>query len=136
MARLTRRIGVALTVALAGLALSACGTGGAVADARASCRYVHRALAIERRSEAPGLSAARRNALADSAMAELLRGTPAAAAATSADGSWNPLMTTINEAERVPLRNLVPALTRLCAVADSNEPYVSAPSRPPRGKRA
>lgn len=121
---------------MAGVVLSACGTGGAVADARASCRYVHRALTIERRSEAPGLSVARRNALANAAMAELLRGTPAAAAATSADGSWNPLMTTINEAERVPLRNLVPALTRLCALADSNEPYMASSTRPPAGNRA
>jgi hypothetical protein len=33
-------------------------------------------------------------------------------------------MTTINEAERVPLANLVPALTRLCKVADSTSPYL------------
>jgi hypothetical protein len=33
-------------------------------------------------------------------------------------------MTTINEAERVPLPNLVPALTRLCKVADSTSPYL------------
>lgn len=124
MAGLSRPVRVVASIALAALALSACGTGGAVADARTSCRYVHRALAIERRSEVPGLSGARRAALVDAAMAELLKGTPAAAAATSADGSWNPLMTTINEAERVPLVHLVPALTRLCALADSNEPYM------------
>ncbi|NNN01695.1 MAG: hypothetical protein HKL86_07695 [Acidimicrobiaceae bacterium] len=57
-------------------------------------------------------------------MSELLKATPAAAAATSADGSWNPLMTTINEAERVPLAQLVPALTRLCQVANSSTPYL------------
>jgi len=136
VARLTRRVVAAVSIALAAVGLSACGTGGAVAEARASCRDVHRALAIERRSQAPGLDAARREALANAAMAELLRGTPAAAAATSADGSWNPLMTTINEAERVPLRDLVPALTRLCALADSKEPYMSAPARPPRGNRS
>jgi hypothetical protein len=50
--------------------------------------------------------------------------TQPAADATSLDGSWNPLMTTINEAERVPLVNLVPALTRLCRVADSTSPYL------------
>lgn len=136
MARLSRRVLVAASIALAAVALSACGTGAAVADARASCRYVHRALDIQRESEAPGLSASRRDALANSAMAELLRGTPAAAAATSADGSWNPLMTTINEAERVPLSDLVPALTRLCQLADSSEPYMSSPGRPPGGNRA
>ena len=57
-------------------------------------------------------------------MSELLKATPAAAAATSADGSWNALMTTINEAERVPLAQLVPALTRLCQVANSATPYL------------
>lgn len=58
------------------------------------------------------------------AMSSLLSATPSAAAATSMDGSWNPLMTTINEAERVPLQNLVPALTRLCHVANSSSPYL------------
>jgi len=57
-------------------------------------------------------------------MSELLKATPSAAAATSIDGSWNALMTTINEAERVPLNNLVPSLTRLCRVADSATPYL------------
>ena len=40
------------------------------------------------------------------------------------DGSWNPLQTTINESERVPLTDLVPALTRLCKVANSQSPYL------------
>ncbi len=57
-------------------------------------------------------------------MSELLKATPAAADATSIDGSWNALMTTINESERVPLQNLVPSLTRLCKVADSSTPYL------------
>ena len=47
-----------------------------------------------------------------------------AAAATSLDGSWNPLMTTINEAERVPIIHLEKSLTRLCKVADSSTPYL------------
>jgi hypothetical protein len=57
-------------------------------------------------------------------MAELLKGSSSAAAATSSDGSWNPLMTTISEAERVPLQDLVPALTRMCKVANSTTPYL------------
>jgi len=57
-------------------------------------------------------------------MSELLKGSSSAAAATSSDGSWNPLMTTIGEAERVPLHDLVPALARLCKVADSSTPYL------------
>ena len=124
MARLGRAALLAVTLLTAALGLSACGTGGAVADARASCVYVHRALALEARSRAPGLPKARRAYLASWAVAVLLKGTPAAAQATSADGSWNPLMTTINEAERVPLENLVATLTRMCAIADSSTPYL------------
>jgi hypothetical protein len=57
-------------------------------------------------------------------MSELLAATPYAAAATSADGSWNALMTQINEGERVPLDNLVPSLQRLCKIANSSSPYL------------
>ena len=57
-------------------------------------------------------------------MSALLKATPSAAAATSIDGSWNALMTTISEAQRVPLENLVPSLTRLCQVANSDSPYL------------
>jgi hypothetical protein len=104
--------------------LSACGTGGAVGDARSSCRLVKRALVLQAQSEVPGISASSRATLQGKAMNELLKATPMAAAATSADGSWNALMTTINESERVPLQNLVPSLTRLCKVADSSSPYL------------
>jgi hypothetical protein len=83
---------------------------------------VKRALAIQASSEAPNLSAGRRAALQGQAMSELLKATPKAADATSLDGGWNPLMTTINESERVPLQDLVPSLTRLCKVADSSTP--------------
>lgn len=106
------------------MVLSSCGTGAAVADARTACRSVHRALSLQASSEAPGISAVQRTALQASAMSELLKATPSAAAATSLDGSWNPLMTTINEAERVPIHQLVASLTRLCQVADSSSPYL------------
>ena len=123
MARL--RAGRALaTLAAAGLALSACGTGGAVAHARAACVKVDAALVLFAKSERPGLSATTRDALAARAMSTLLAATPEAAAATSADGSWNPLMTTIGEAQRVPMGHLVASLTRLCAVANSSQPYL------------
>ncbi|MFI5035931.1 MAG: hypothetical protein ACHQFZ_06980 [Acidimicrobiales bacterium] len=123
MARLSQPL-LVVSLLTASLALSSCGGGGGVADARSACRDVTRALATQRRSEAPGLSTGRRNQLENLALAQLLRATPAAAAATSIDGSWNALMTTINEAERVPIPNLVPALTRLCQVADSSSPYL------------
>ena len=124
MARLARRLALLLAVAVAGATLSACGTGGAVADARASCRYVTHALDLQRRSEQPGISSSQKALLEANAMSELLKATPRASEATSIDGSWNPLMTTINEAERVPLANLVASLTRLCKVANSSTPYL------------
>jgi len=124
VARLGRASSLAATLALAGLGLSACGTGSALTQARQACKDVNASLKIYATSQQPGLSATRRSTLEASAMSRLLKATPAAAAATSLDGSWNPLMTTINEAERVPLKNLVPALTRLCGVADSSTPYL------------
>jgi hypothetical protein len=122
VARLARVLGPLTALVLASVVLSSCGSNGAVADARASCVLVKRALAIQASSEAPNLSAGRRAALKGQAMSELLKATPKAADATSLDGGWNPLMTTINESERVPLQDLVPSLTRLCKVADSSTP--------------
>ena len=111
-------------LALAGVTLSGCGTGGALHQARAACVKVEKALSLYAMSQRASLTPPQRAALQARAMATLLAATPEAAAATSADGSWNPLMTTIGEAQRVPLGNLVPALTRLCAIADSSQPYL------------
>jgi len=119
-----RNLGVVASLLAAGTLLSSCGSGSAVGEARTSCQYVQRALALQAKSEAKGLSATKSNVLQGQAMGELLKGSSSAAAATSSDGSWNPLMTTIAEAERVPLHDLVPALTRLCQVADSSTPYL------------
>lgn len=47
---------------------------------------------------------------------------PLAAAATSADGQWNALMTTLNEVGQVDEGHLISALQAQCAVANSNEP--------------
>ncbi len=128
MARLTSHPGrtllLATTILSAGVALDACGTSGAVAQAREACVYVHRALRDYRASQEAALPSSQRAALASRAVATLLRGTPYAASATSIDGGWNPLMTTINEGERVPLRYLVASLTHLCAIADSPTPVL------------
>lgn len=124
MARLARLASVLATLTVASALLASCGNSGAIADVRHSCVDVKRALAIERQSEQPGVSSERRSTLQANALSELLKATPSAAAATSIDGSWNPLMTTINEAERVPISHLVDSLTRLCKVADSPNPYL------------
>ena len=124
MARLNWPILALVPLLASGISLSACGVGGAVTDARRSCVNVRLALSLEKRSESPGISATRRAALQADALSELLKATPMAAEATSIDGSWNPLMTTIGEAERVPIVDLVPSLTRLCQVANSTSPYL------------
>jgi len=105
--------------------LSSCGAGGAVADARESCGYVHKALALEKQSMQPNISSQRQATLQAHALAELLKGTQSAADATSMDGSWNALQTTINEAERVPLADVAASLRRICQVADSSTPYLN-----------
>ena len=124
MARVVRLLVPLSALVLSSVVLSSCGTNGAVADARASCVLVKRAVALQSQSEVPTLTPTQRNSLEGQAMSELLKATPKAADATSIDGSWNALMTTINESERVPLKNLVPSLTRLCKVADSTTPYL------------
>jgi hypothetical protein len=124
VARLVRLAGVLATLTISSALLASCGTGDATSDVRRSCVYVKRALAIESQSEQPGLSNSRRHELESHALSELLKATPSAAAATSINGSWNPLMTTINEAERVPIPDLEASLTRLCRVADSQTPYL------------
>jgi hypothetical protein len=124
VARLAPRLFLFVPLLAAGILLSACGANGAVGDARASCRSVKMALSLEKQSQVTGLTAGQQSRLQSKALRDLLRATQPAANATSIDGSWNPLMTTINESERVPLANLVPALTRLCKVADSSTPYL------------
>jgi hypothetical protein len=47
---------------------------------------------------------------------------PLAAQATSADGQWNALMTTLNELGQVDEGHLLVALRAQCALADSNQP--------------
>jgi hypothetical protein len=124
VARLSRAVATLALVSASALTLAGCGTADAVGQARQACTYVHQALVLDQQSQAPGLTSAERSALTQRAISTLLAGTKYAAAATSADGSWNALMTQINEAERVPLSELAPSLTRLCAVANSSTPYL------------
>lgn len=124
MAWLVQRLGILSTFITASVVLASCGANGAVADARHSCVDVNHALSLQQESEQPGLSAAQRDGLQAQALSRLLKATPFAARATSIDGTWNPLMTTINEAERVPLADLAASLERLCRVANSKTPYI------------
>lgn len=125
-----RRAAAALAslVAAGGLLLGACGSSGAAnALARQACVHVQRSISLyESSNSLPTASAilARRA----QATSELNRALPLAARATSADGQWNGLMTTISEIARVSESHLIPALKLQCAAADTNQPLL--PSTP------
>jgi len=119
-----KSISLASAILVAGLTLSACGSGAAVANARLACKQVAVALATQKKSEVPGLSTAQVDNLQSLALAQLQKASSFAATATTSDGSWNTLQTAINESNRVPLKYLTASLTRLCQVANSDTPYL------------
>lgn len=126
MARLRRRSALAASLSAASLAvlLSSCGSSGALNNAKASCRKVSRSITLYEKSlTAPPAQAA---ALRNQAGSELQLAAGAAALATSADGSFNALMTTISESTRVPENLLIPALRSQCKVINSSTPYLSS----------
>ena len=117
---------LALAAALLALAGStaACGSSAALGQAKSACVNINRSLATLKASAAPGLTPAASAALVAKAQSQLLAALPAASRATSADGSFNSLMTTIQEADRVPEGLLVDSLSRQCQVVFSNTPYL------------
>ena len=126
MARLShrRRLALPATLDVAALALSGCGSAGATDMARTACKKVEHSIAIYRRATttpAPSNS----DQLQNQSQALLLSALGDAARATSADGSFNALMTTLSEATRVPEGLLVPSLSRQCKVVLSNTPYLA-----------
>jgi hypothetical protein len=122
VAGLSRRVGICATLFLAGTLLAGCGTSAGVAEARHACSYVAQALKLEQRAKS--LSGSAQAQMQSDAMATLIRGNSYAARATSADGQWNALQTTIGEAQRVPISDLAPSLRRICQVANSASPYL------------
>jgi hypothetical protein len=103
--------------------LAACG-GAATSQARDACKKIDHSIALFDKATTPPIPT---NApeLKTQAQALLLEALPIAARATSGDGSFNALMTTLSEATRVPERLLVPALRRQCKVIESNTPYLA-----------
>lgn len=127
MARLSLLRLVTTGLALAApIALSACSGGQGVSDARVACGYVDKALITLKSSNAPSLSPQAVQNLRTRAQDELLSALPFAAKATSSNGSYNALMTNIQEADRVPMDLLVPSLTRQCDVIRSTTPYLGS----------
>ena len=100
--------------------LSACSTQSGADLARQACVHVNRSLHDYTLSTRPGTSAALAARLLRRADGELHIALPYAAQATSADGSWNSLMTTISEVATVDEAHLVPALRAQCVLADTN----------------
>jgi len=107
-------------VAVSAVALSACGDQSALALARQACGRVHSSIV----SYEAGMHATNRSTMQQDlrkANDELQAAEPLAAAATSADGQWNALMTTLNEVGQVDESHLIAALQAQCAVANSNQ---------------
>jgi hypothetical protein len=72
----------------------------------------------------PTTPASDASAIAGKAQMELLDALSSAADATSGDGSFNALMTTIGEASRVPENLLIPSLKAQCKVVLSTSPFL------------
>jgi len=115
----TWAVAAAVTIG-ATLGLSACGGSGGQALAAQACVHVKRSVADYVESTGPGLSPGTVSALRTAADAQLRAALPLASQATSADGSWNSLMTAISESATVDEGHLLPSLKAQCVVADAN----------------
>lgn len=102
-------------VAISGVALSACSNDG-LTLARQACTHVDRSLTDYTKAQHASSSQVA-SADAKEAFRQLEAALPLAAAATSADPRWNPLMTTLQEIGRTSEANLTEALQAQCASA-------------------
>lgn len=108
---------------LAGSLLSACGGNAGLGYARQACVHVRRSIAmLEQSDQVRSADPARGASLTAQAQAELLQALPLASAATQQSGIWQPLRTTLSEANRVQVSSLVPALRTQCAATRSGAP--------------
>ena len=109
---------VAIVAALSAFGLLAAGCGGgAGAQGGQACQYVHSSISLYSTSVQAGRAGDSTKARKDasSALTDLRLALPLAAQASGSDGDWQPLMATLSESNRVPERNLIPALTAQCA---------------------
>ena len=106
-------------VATLALVVSGCASHDALGLAQKACAKVDGALALYARSQSEGSSP---QAAADAAtsVVQLHAALPVAAVAAGESPMWQPLMTTLTEAGRVPEQYLVHALTVQCADAQAN----------------
>lgn len=105
---------LALGTIAAGALLTGCQQGGGDADARAACRYVTSSVQLfDRSSHDTGAAASADQA---AALSQLRLALPQAALASTMNSSWDALVTTLSETNRVPEANLVSALSQQCSV--------------------
>ncbi|HEV3212681.1 MAG TPA: hypothetical protein VGZ03_04715 [Acidimicrobiales bacterium] len=122
MAGLTRRAGVAAILVAAAVGLASCG-GGPNGDALKTCHGVHLALVDYYRSRTAPTAAARRADLRD-AQHQMALVQPAAAMANSEDGSFDALMTLVQQSQEMAFSNVAPALRSACAAITSTTSYL------------
>jgi hypothetical protein len=119
------RRGLAAALALGGVTafgtlLAACGDSG-VSLAREACGHVDHSFRLYDAAQ-KATDPAQKASLLTRANTQLETAEPIAAQATSANGQWNALMTTLQEIGRVDEGHLVHALRQQCQVAFSNQP--------------
>ncbi|HEV3328391.1 MAG TPA: hypothetical protein VGZ33_03260 [Acidimicrobiales bacterium] len=122
MAGLTRRAGAAAMLLAAAMGLASCG-GGTNADALKTCQGVRLAAADVHRAQRAPSSAARRADLLD-AQRQMANVVADAAMANSEDGSFDALMTLVQESQEMGFPNVEPALTYACKAIDSPTSYL------------
>jgi hypothetical protein len=113
-------IGLGATAVGAVLCLSGCGQQSGEDLARQACTHVALSVRDYERSTKANVSASEAATLRTKADAELRAALPLAAAATSANGNLNALMTTISEGATVDEAHLVPALKGQCKTITTN----------------
>jgi hypothetical protein len=118
--RLVRLVAAGCSIGF-GFTLSACGGQDGVALARQACGHVKLSIAAyERARHTTDPTAASHERTA--ALEQLNFALQLAAQATSANPEWNPLMTTLQESDRVSEQYLIAALRSQCAFAESPNP--------------
>ena len=119
-----RRAGAALAVGVVAsltALLSGCSQQDALALARQACGHVARSVRLYDEGVTSPVRATARQDL-QAANNQLQDAEPLAAAATSDNGEWNALMTTLQEIGRVDEGHLLVALKAQCAVANTPGP--------------
>jgi hypothetical protein len=112
---------VSAAIALSAILIAACSQQSGLALARQACDRV-RASIISYDKAFRATSQSARTLDLRKANEKLQAAEPLAAAATSNDGQWNALMTTLNEMGQVDEGHLITALRAQCAAAESNQP--------------